>query len=162
MARWGERVERSSGAAPPLGSGADPEQNGSLDGSPLGIALKTAGDDARVIELAGELDLSTIPKLETCLRKALESRTALILDLRALTFIDSSGIALLIKAHQASAADGTLRTIISRESQVERVLGIAGVDRVLEISFDLEEARAALASHASQPRGTKRAAKRAA
>jgi anti-anti-sigma factor len=126
-ARRGERVERPSGAAPSLG-----------------IALRTAGG-VSVIELVGELDLGTIPKLETRLLKVLGSHEAVILDLRRLYFIDSLGIGLLIKAHTAGPDSGALHTVISPGSQVDRVLTIAGIHRALPLYFDRDEAVAAIA-----------------
>jgi anti-sigma B factor antagonist len=137
-------VERSSGAAPSLRRGVDPQQNGSLNGSPLAVAFRVTGEDTCVIELVGELALSTIPKLEGHLFKALSGHDRLILDLRRVCFIDSSGIALLIKAHRATADGGVLNTVISRRSQVDRVLALAGIDRALPIFFDLDVATADL------------------
>ena len=131
-------MERSSGAAPPLG-----------------IALRAAGDDTRVIELVGELDLGTIPKLETRLLRTVRSYACVILDLRRLSFIDSSGIALLIEAHRAVPEGGKLLTVISRRSQVERVLEIAGIGMVLSISYDLD---GAIAAPAPRPQRSRRAA----
>jgi anti-anti-sigma factor len=135
MARVGERVERPSGAAPSLR-----------------IALKAVGDDAQVIELVGELDLSTIPMVETRLMRTLRTHEALVLDLSRVVFIDSTGIALLIRAHRVADPGGKLRTVISRDSQVERVLSISGVDRILSVFFDRDQAIAAIAPQASAAR----------
>jgi anti-anti-sigma factor len=71
------------------------------------------------------------------------SHASVVLDLRRLAFIDSSGIGLLIKAHQAETA--TVHTVVAPGSQVDRVFVIAGIDRVLPIFSDLDEALAALA-----------------
>ena len=60
MARKGERVERSSGAAPPLQSGRRSQMNGTQ----LTVRVETAGNRTSVVSLAGELDLSTIPRME--------------------------------------------------------------------------------------------------
>jgi hypothetical protein len=61
MARGGERVERSSGAAPPLsaGPGGDPEESQTLT-----ISIEPAVHACPVLVFAGELDLSTVPRLE--------------------------------------------------------------------------------------------------
>jgi anti-anti-sigma factor len=132
-------VERSSGAAPSLQ-----------------LAFRAAGEDAHVIELIGELDLSMIPKLETPLLRALRASDAVILDLSRVCFIDSSGIGLLIKAHRATDEGGKLHTVIRRGSQVQRVLNLAGIDRALPIFLDRDQAIAALAPQA--PSVPKRAA----
>ena len=130
MARRGERVERSSGAAPSLR-----------------IALKAVGDDPRVIELVGELDLSTIPMVETRLLRMLRTHEAVVLDLSRVVFIDSTGIALLIKADR-TAEDRAFMTVVAAGSQVQRVFSIAGIDRVLPVFSDRDQAIAAIAPQA--------------
>jgi anti-sigma B factor antagonist len=128
-------MERSSGAAPSLQ-----------------LAFRAVGEDVHVIELLGELDLSTIPKLETRLLKVLRANDAVILDLSRLSFIDSSGIGLLIKADRATDDGAKLHTVVSRHSQVERVLRLAGIDRALPIFLDRDEAIEALAPPAPSKR----------
>ena len=134
-------MERSSGAAPSLG-----------------IAFRPAENGASVIELVGELDLSTIPKIEARLLKSAASHERLVLDLSRVCFIDSSGIALLITAHQSTAEGGKMHTVVSRSSQVERVLALAGIDRALPIFLDRNEAIAALTTPpVAQGRGARAA-----
>jgi anti-sigma B factor antagonist len=135
MARRGERVERSSGAAPPRHSGGS---------DLLEITIENGTPGVCVVSLAGELDLSTMPKLERPLLRELEQRERVIVDLTRLSFIDSSGIGLLIRAFRANEEDPRLRTVIARDSQVDRVFRIAGIDRALPLYFGREEALAAL------------------
>ena len=84
MARVGERVERSSGTAPPLNSGVGAKTSASLDGSPLAIAIRGVLENACGIELVGELDLATVPKLEATLSEAMHSHHGVVLDLSRL------------------------------------------------------------------------------
>ena len=137
-------MERPSGVAPPLSPGAVTRSHG-LDGSPLGIAIGSAPEGVHVIELVGELDLGTIPKLEPRLFKALRAHDAVVMDLSRLSFIDSSGIGLLIEAHRAGNGRRKLHTIVSPGSQAARVFAIAGIDRVLRIFFDRDQAISPLA-----------------
>jgi anti-anti-sigma factor len=130
-------VERPSGAAPPRRSG------GIGATEPLTVRVERSGTNASIISLAGELDLSTIPTVEGRLLKELGSGRAVILDLDQLAFIDSSGIGLLIQAFRTTDDNGRLRTVIAQGSQVERVFRLAGVDRVLPIFLDRDEALAA-------------------
>ena len=95
-----------------------------------------------VVSLAGELDLSTIPQLERQLIQQARSRPRMVVDMKALTFIDSSGIALLLRAHRATE-DG-IQTVVAEGSQVERVLRLAGIDQVLPMFGDREPAIAAV------------------
>jgi anti-sigma B factor antagonist len=132
-----------------------PKDTPSINGTPFGVTVKAAGENACIVELVGELDLGTIPRLESPLMRAIDSNDAVILDLSRLSFIDSSGIGLLIDAHRATERTGRLHTVISGASQVERVLTIAGIDRALPVFTDRAEAVAALApanENAQRPR----------
>ena len=141
-------MERSSGAAPPLPSGRRDRDNADFD--LLSIDVEHPGDGVPILALAGELDLATIPKLEERLLEEMRAHRGLILDLTRLSFIDSSGIGLLIKAHRA-ANGGKLQTIVSRGSQVERIFNLAGIDRALPMSIDREAAIAALEGSSQTP-----------
>jgi anti-sigma B factor antagonist len=125
-------VERSSGAAPPRQPGGSTEgetDNGQL----LTVRVESAGPNASVVSLAGELDLSTIPRIEGRLFEQLRSHPGVVVDLTRLSFIDSSGIGLLIKAFRALDEGGRLHTVIAPGSQVERVFRLAGIDRALPL-----------------------------
>ncbi|HEY6638294.1 MAG TPA: STAS domain-containing protein [Solirubrobacterales bacterium] len=98
---------------------------------------------ASIVALGGELDLSTIPRMEGPLLEQLRQRPAVLVDLSTLTFIDSSGIGILIQAFRT--ANGTpMGILIGRGSQVERVFGIVGLGEALPVFFDRERALAEL------------------
>jgi anti-anti-sigma factor len=97
------------------------------------VRIEPVGASASVISLAGELDLSTIPRLEKQLFQEIHSKAGVIVDLTNVSFIDSSGIGLLIRAFRAIDESGTLNTVIAEGSQVERVFRLAGVDRALPL-----------------------------
>jgi anti-sigma B factor antagonist len=132
-------VERSSGAAPPR------HPAGSGNRQLLTFRVERLSTDVSVVSLSGELDLSTIPRLEGRLFDELRARLAVVMDLSRLSFIDSSGISLLIRAFRARehAASAELRTVIKPRSQVERVCRLAGIDRALPLYLDREAAIAA-------------------
>jgi anti-sigma B factor antagonist len=139
MARRGERVERSSGAAPP------PQPAGSgLNNAPALLEVRIQDSDgASIVALAGELDLSTLPRMEVSLWEQLDQRRAVLVDLSDLTFIDSSGIGALIEAFQ-STNGRPMGLLIGPDSQVERVFGIAGIADALPVYTDRGQAMAAL------------------
>jgi anti-sigma B factor antagonist len=97
------------------------------------VRVESAGPDASIVSLAGELDLSTIPRMESQLFEQLRSHPGVVLDLSRLSFIDSSGIGLLIKAFRSVDGEGKLHTVIAPGSQVERVFRLAGIDRALPL-----------------------------
>jgi anti-sigma B factor antagonist len=94
-------------------------------------------DDAgsRVIRVSGELDLATVPSLEQELQAALERADGhrVVLDLSDLEFIDSTGIAVLVRAmgngdgNEDGNGDARLRFVPSRCAAVVRVLEMTGV-----------------------------------
>jgi anti-sigma B factor antagonist len=133
-------VERSSGAAPPLSSGGSGEPE---DGEILTARLEPVGANCAVVSLAGELDLNTIPRVEKQLFEQVQSKAAVVVDLSAVSFIDSSGIAMLIRAFRVDDG-GTLKTVIAEGSQVERVFRLAGIDRALPLFTDRSRAIDAL------------------
>jgi anti-sigma B factor antagonist len=87
-------------------------------------------DDAgnRVIRVGGELDLATVPSLEPELEAAIERTVGgVVVDLSDLEFIDSTGIAVLVRAMAAVNGDARLRFVPSRCDAVVRVLEMTGV-----------------------------------
>lgn len=104
----------------------------------------------RVIAVRGELDLSTAPALEGPLDEAIAAGDAsLVVDLSECEFIDSTGIALIVRAWQqldrAADGDGTGRVVIcSDNDQVRRVIEITGLELSISIHGTRDEALAAL------------------
>jgi anti-sigma B factor antagonist len=82
----------------------------------------------------GELDLATAPELEDKVLDALRdgSRTV-ILDLRELTFMDSTGVRTIVAAHQTAGDSGCGLRVVRppRDSAVSRVIEISGIDEAL-------------------------------
>jgi anti-sigma B factor antagonist len=139
MARRGERVERSSGAAPPPQSGTSDRSPGEM----LQVRIQDSANGRSTVVITGELDLSTIGAMEAPLFEQLRQRSAVLVDLSRVTFIDSSGIGILISA--ARDSNGTrMNVLIGPGTQVERVFRIAGVGEALSVFSDRDQALAAL------------------
>lgn len=89
---------------------------------------------AHVLALEGELDLASAPEVEAELKRiegATAGLAAIVIDLRGLSFIDSTGLRLLVEA--GSRADtATYRLALLRPpDEVFRVCEIAGIDTLL-------------------------------
>jgi anti-sigma B factor antagonist len=89
--------------------------------------------------LKGEFDLAGVPLFDHALR-ATPGATRVIIDLRELDFIDSSGIAALFRAsHRLREAGGGLQCIVAAEGLVRRVIEMTHLAEVFDVR---EEPRA--------------------
>ena len=82
----------------------------------------------------GELDLATAPELEEQVLAALrDGEDEVVLDLRELTFMDSTGVRTIVAAHQVSEQSGRGLRVVRppRDSAVSRVIEISGIDEAL-------------------------------
>lgn len=118
--------------------------------APFEATAAKLDDGVRVIAVRGELDLSTASDLESPLDEAVASGDASVLiDLTECEFIDSTGIALIVRAwqrlDQAADGEGSGRVVIcSDNDQVRRVLEITGLELSIPIHGTRDEALAAL------------------
>jgi len=86
--------------------------------------------DATVVVPRGELDLATAPALELALDGALDEALRVVLDLRELDFIDSSGLRTLLSARRRAELSGASFSLVAGDSGLERTLEIAGVRKI--------------------------------
>lgn len=92
----------------------------------------TSAPDAHTIVLNGEADLLGTPKIEAALKDAYAADSELIvIDLRNLTFIDSSGLHALATGHELSRARGQELRIIPGPDNVQRLFELTGMSEVL-------------------------------
>jgi anti-anti-sigma factor len=103
---------------------------------PLDVTTEQRGDQLRVA-LAGELDIVNAPNLEDKLA-AIEADAAdtLILDLRDLDFIDSTGLRALIAANERARSAGRRLVVVRGAKAVDRLLALTQLDQRLEIVDD--------------------------
>jgi anti-sigma B factor antagonist len=101
----------------------------------------------RALTVRGELDMNTAPELEQALEQALaEEEAAIMLDLSECEFIDSTGIALIVRAWQKLEGDGGKGRFVlcCINHQVRRLLKITGVESSISMHQGREAALAAL------------------
>jgi anti-anti-sigma factor len=82
------------------------------------------------LALTGELDMDSANKLEDAVREVCASGTGLVIDLRKVTFMDSTGLRVLVIAGALCEEMGYELRIIPGED-IQRILEISGLDRVL-------------------------------
>ncbi len=98
----------------------------------------------------GELDMHTAPELERQLEAAIgDQNGSILLDLSACEFIDSTGIALIVRCWQRldrdAVGEGSGRFVLNcGNHQVRRLLEITGVDSSISMHDEREQALAEL------------------
>jgi anti-anti-sigma factor len=102
---------------------------------PAPFSVTVEQTEARTVVTArGELDLATAPELEAALLPPLRAGGDVALDLRALEFMDSTGVRVIVAAHLAAQEDdGSFAVAVVPDGPVARVLEISGLDAVLRI-----------------------------
>lgn len=81
----------------------------------------------------GELDIATVPHLDRSLRVAADTQDDVVLDLRELDFIDSSGGHLLIAADRRIRRSGGRLLVVHPSGEVAWLMRLMGIDRELEL-----------------------------
>lgn len=109
------------------------EQRDIADGT---LVVRTAKEgDTHVISLCGELDLANAGTAETALEASLgEDASQIVIDMRELEFIDSTGIALLVAALANNGSEIRVRFIPSTATAVTRVLELTGLSERLPLA----------------------------
>jgi anti-sigma B factor antagonist len=118
--------------------------------APFEVQSEELEGGVRVFTVRGELDMNTAPELERSLEEVLSDPEArVMLDLSTCEFIDSTGIALIVRAwqHLDRDAGGEGRghvVICSVNHQVRRLLKITGVESSISMHEERETALAEL------------------
>lgn len=99
------------------------------------------GDDVGLVVVEGELDMVTVHPLEQALHELRQSVKEIVFDFSAVTFIDSSGIGLLVREQKRQSA--RLHLVASRRP-VLQVLRLTDLDEFFVVHPDRESAVAAV------------------
>jgi anti-sigma B factor antagonist len=83
-----------------------------------------------VVATTGELDIAAVQTVREEIARR-EPGERLTIDLRGLSFLDTSGIQLVVEAFRAARDDGFELTVLRGPERVQRVFEIAGLDSVL-------------------------------
>jgi anti-sigma B factor antagonist len=105
--------------------------NGVLPQRPEFEVTVSTDEGVRVVAVSGELDLDTIGELNEALAADGAIATTVI-DLRGLTFIDSSGVSGVMAAARRAREAGGRIVCVPGPTQIQRVFALTGVDTVLE------------------------------
>ena len=93
-----------------------------------------------VVELDGEIDLERAPQVRRLLLDCVARGRDVLVDLSAVSYIDSSGIASLVEALQTAGKGGTGLALVAVSKEAMRVFELARLDKVFAIHSDIDTA----------------------
>jgi anti-sigma B factor antagonist len=100
----------------------------------LAFAEETVDGGVHVIRLRGELDLAGARIFEPVLMSAAEQEEAVVLDCGELTFIDSTGMGLILSALRVLGRHGGSLAIACRNPTVLRLFAVTRMDETIPIA----------------------------
>lgn len=95
-------------------------------------------DETHVVSVAGELDLYTAPEFERVLQLNGDANGRIVVDLSECTFIDSTGLGILV--HADRHIGGNVLLIVATDPAVLRAFEVSGLDRHFALHPSLEAA----------------------
>lgn len=106
------------------------------------IDVDGAAGGLRAVRLVGELDISVYDQVSQALQ-SLERQEprphTVVVDLRGLTFMDSTGVRVLTEAHQRSQRDGHRLAVVPGAGQPSRVIQLLGLEGHVEMVDDVDD-----------------------
>lgn len=109
------------------------------------IEQRQAEREHVVVELGGEVDLYRAPDVKRALDAAIDAGAAgLVVDLSAVTFIDSTALGALVAAVKRLEPSGGTVALVCTDSNILKVFEITGLDRVFAIHESVDAALAGL------------------
>ena len=103
-----------------------------------------SSDRSNVLPLDGEIDLHVSPRVAMSLGQMIKKKPAkLVVDLSRVSYIDSSGLAVLIEGMQSVEEYGGMFALAGMQETVRSIFEIARLDQVFRIFPDVDSALAA-------------------
>ena len=90
------------------------------------------------MRVTGELDIASSQTLERELSQ-LQADALVIVDLRKVTFIDSTALGVLVRAHQQASEQGRRLGLVHADGQVSRLLSLTGLEHELLLAESPEQ-----------------------
>ena len=102
------------------------------------ISAQEHGDDV-IVDVRGEVDLSTAPVLDERLSQLTDVHK-LVVDLSGVSFLDSSGLGVLVRTSNKLEEHGGVIRLVVNHPQVLKVLEITGLASTLSVFSTLDQA----------------------
>lgn len=102
-----------------------------------------APDGVVVLALAGEIDLATSGQFRAVVDEAIAQRASLVADIAEVSFMDSTMLRELLRAHRDLGASGRRFILAAPQPAVQRLLELTGTQGLFTVSTTRQEAVAA-------------------
>jgi anti-sigma B factor antagonist len=100
-------------------------------------------EQPNVLPLEGEIDLHVSPEVAESLRTMIaKKQKVIVVDLTKVTYLDSSGLAVLIEGMQKIQEYGGKFALAGAQESVQHIFEIARLDQVFQIFPDVDSALA--------------------
>lgn len=109
-------------------------------------------DAVTIVRPRGDLDVATAGTLLAALN-GIEGAEHLVLDLRGLTFMDSTGVHLLVELQQRAQRDGFELSLLAPPAPVDKTIQLCGLDETLPFVDTVDAVKSQPDESASGPRG---------
>jgi anti-sigma B factor antagonist len=107
-------------------------------------------DKVAGVAVRGEVELATAPTLTAALEEGIRrSSGAFVVDLVAVDFLDSSGVACLVRARALLGRDDRALALVCPPGRVRRVLELTGIDELVPVYGSRDELRRALTTRST-------------
>lgn len=107
----------------------------------LKVDTRSEGDLA-VLTVSGEVDVFTAPDLDRAIAAQLaEGRTRLVIDLSSVSFLDSTGLGVLVKGLKGAREAGGSLTLVITSDRIRRIFDITGLDAAMPIFDTVDDAQ---------------------
>jgi anti-sigma B factor antagonist len=112
----------------------------------FGLRSAKRGTTLHVLEVEGELDLYTAPRLRSSIGELVSSGASeLIIDFSETTFVDSTALHVLLDGRKKVTSVGGDLVIVCPNSHLRRIFEVTGVDGLLPLCSSMEDALERLA-----------------
>ncbi len=111
-----------------------------MDSPEFNVVVRREGA-ALVVAPEGELDMATVDSLRAALEGDRGDARVLVLDLRGLGFLDTSGLQLVFEQQRRAEQEGFAFALVRGQRHVQRLFDIAGMNDRLTIVDDVKDAQ---------------------
>lgn len=107
------------------------------DAGAVGSLALSTSEGAAVVRLLGEVDLAMVTTLRSTLHElVVDGHVALVVELDGVTFMDSSGLGVLVSAQREVRVFRGSLVLAQPSPPVQRLLALTSLDRVFEVRLD--------------------------